>query len=118
MITSYSFLITCATDTYKMCCRFVHVSTTLTGYGASQHPVLTNLFEVRKHFVVLSYFIMVESKSTTAVVLLNGLNYPTWKIQCKMALMKEGLWKIVTGEVTLTGGASELTKFAMRRDRG
>ena len=60
---------------------------------------------------------MAESKSVTAVVPLNRSNYPTWKIQCKMALMKEGLWKIVIGEVALTGGASELAKFGMRRYR-
>ena len=53
---------------------------------------------------------MVESKIATAIVPLNGTNYPTWKIQCKMALMKEGLWKImiVTGEeVAPAGSAAE-----------
>ena len=29
------------------------------------------------------------------IVPLNGANYPTWKVQCQMALMKEGLWSIV-----------------------
>ena len=77
-----------------------------------------NLFELRKRFVVSSYFIMAESKSATAVVPLNDSNYPTWKIQCKMALMKEGLWKIVTGEeVVPTGSATELAKLSSRRDR-
>ena len=42
---------------------------------------------------------MAESR-TTALIPLNGSNYPTWKIQCRMMLMKEGLWKIVTGEET------------------
>jgi len=62
---------------------------------------------------------MAESKIATAVVPLNGTNYPTWKVQCKMALMKEGLWKIVTGEeVAPTGqNAAEQSKFAARRDR-
>ena len=62
---------------------------------------------------------MAESKIATAVVPLNGTNYPTWKIQCKMALMKEGLWKIVTGEeVAPTGqNAAEQSKFAARKDR-
>ena len=36
----------------------------------------------------------------TALIPLNGSNYSTWKIQCRMMLMKEGLWKIVTGEET------------------
>ena len=26
---------------------------------------------------------------------LNGENYVTWKIQCKMALIKDGLWSIL-----------------------
>ena len=39
---------------------------------------------------------MAESKTVT-VVPLNSKNYSTWKIQCKMALMKEGLWRIVNG---------------------
>ena len=30
-------------------------------------------------------------------IVLNGSNYPTWKIQCKMALMKDGLWGFVNG---------------------
>ena len=62
---------------------------------------------------------MAESKFAAVVVPLNGSNYPTWKIQCKMALMKEGLWKIVTGEevAPTTGGAGEQAKFATRRDR-
>ena len=33
---------------------------------------------------------MAESK-IVAVVPLNSTNYSTWKIQCKMALIKEGL---------------------------
>ncbi len=28
---------------------------------------------------------------------LNGKNYPTWKLQCRMALVKNSLWDIVTG---------------------
>ena len=61
---------------------------------------------------------MTDSK-LIAVVPLKGTNYPTWKIQCRMALMKEGLWRIVTGEeVAPTGGSeSERAKFASRRDR-
>ena len=61
---------------------------------------------------------MADSKSV-AVVPLKGANYPTWKIQCKMALMKEGLWRIVTGEETAPdrGTESERAKFASRRDR-
>ena len=32
-----------------------------------------------------------------SIVALNGENYPTWKLQCKMALVREGLWGIVSG---------------------
>ena len=28
---------------------------------------------------------------------LNGSNCATWKVQCRMALIKEGLWNIVNG---------------------
>ena len=40
--------------------------------------------------------IMAETK-TVAIVPLNEANYPTWRVQvqCRMALMKEGLWNIV-----------------------
>ena len=35
-----------------------------------------------------------------------------------MALIKEGLWKIVTGEeVAPTGSAAEKSKFSAKRDR-
>ena len=33
----------------------------------------------------------------SGVVMLNGTNYPTWKIQVKMTLMKFGVWGFVTG---------------------
>ena len=61
---------------------------------------------------------MADSK-LVAVVPLKGANYPTWKIQCKMALMKEGLWRIVTGEETAptSDSESEQAKFASRWDR-
>jgi len=32
---------------------------------------------------------------TVSVVPLNGGNYATWKVQCRMALMKDGLWNTV-----------------------
>ena len=60
---------------------------------------------------------MAESK-TVAVVPLNSTNYSTWKIQCKMALIKEGLWSIVNGtETSPTEGADQQAKFAARRDK-
>ena len=38
---------------------------------------------------------MAEGRSTVAIVPLNGQNYGTWKVQAKLALLKEGLWGIV-----------------------
>ena len=58
-----------------------------------------------------------ESKSVT-VYPLNGSNYPTWKIQCQMALTKKGLWNIVSGfESAPEAGGDRHTKFMARRDR-
>lgn len=61
---------------------------------------------------------MAESKSVS-IVPLNGDNYATWKVQCRMALVKDGLWNIVNGKETLPEGGSEeaRTKFEARRDR-
>ena len=59
---------------------------------------------------------MADSRTVT-VVPLKGANYPTWKIQCRMALMKEGLWRIVTGEKTAPASEAERAKFATRKDR-
>jgi len=60
---------------------------------------------------------MAESK-TVAVVPLNSSNYSTWKIQCKMALIKDGLWGIVNGTKTApTEGAEQQAKFLSRKDK-
>ena len=40
---------------------------------------------------------------TVAVIPLDGSNYATWRIQCKMALVKDGLWKIVEGTEAAPG---------------
>ena len=61
---------------------------------------------------------MAEVK-TVSVVPLNEKNYPTWKVQCRMALIKDGLWGIVNGTDTDPGkdAAAEQRKFLARRDR-
>ena len=61
---------------------------------------------------------MAESKSVT-VVPLNGSNYGTWKVQCRMALVKDGLWSIVSGtEPALASTEAEkFAKFVSRRDK-
>ena len=61
---------------------------------------------------------MAELK-TVSIVLLKGGNYATGKIQCRMALVKDGLWNIVNGTETLPegAGADRRAKFEGRRDR-
>ena len=60
---------------------------------------------------------MAEVK-TVSIVPLNGSNCPTWKLQCKMALMKDGLWAIVDGTETSPAEheADRYRKFVGRRD--
>ena len=50
---------------------------------------------------------------------MKGSNYPTWKIQCCMALTKDGLWNIVNGTETAPGQsqAKIYAKYMSRRDR-
>ena len=55
-----------------------------------------------------------------AIVPLKGTNYPTWKVQCQMALMKDGLWNIVNGSEhppAETDSEEKKAKFAARKDR-
>ena len=61
---------------------------------------------------------MAESKGVM-VTPLNGSNYPTWKIQCRMALMKDGLWSIANGSERPPDAAEieKYAKFVTRRDR-
>ena len=61
---------------------------------------------------------MISESNTVTVVPLNGANYPTWKVQCCMALMKDGLWNIVNGTENMpTGNGERCTKFLARSDR-
>lgn len=57
-----------------------------------------------------------ESKTVT-IYPLNGSNYPTWKIQCQMALMKDGLWSIVNGSERAPEAVGDRPKFMARKDR-
>ena len=60
---------------------------------------------------------MAESKMV-AVVPLSNTNYSTWKVQCKMALIKEGFWNIVNGTETVSDEEAERqAKFVARRDK-
>ena len=60
---------------------------------------------------------MAESRAVT-VIPLNGSNYPTWKVQCWMALMKDGLWNILSGSEYPPNEteAEKYAKFVARRD--
>ena len=58
------------------------------------------------------------SEMKSSIVLLNEKNYATWKIQCRMALMKDGLWGVVTGnDEAPIGNEEALRKFMIKRDR-
>lgn len=51
-------------------------------------------------------------------VLLNGSNYPTWKVQCRMALMRDGLWDLVNGtETAPRSDPSKLASYMAKSDR-
>ena len=62
---------------------------------------------------------MASVSKTVTVIPLNGSNYPTWKVQCRMALMKDGLWSIVSGSerAPAAAEADKYAKFVARRDR-
>ena len=52
------------------------------------------------------------------IVPLNGSNYPTWKIQCKMSLVNNEFWDIVNGTETAPPEESDsYLKFKGRMDR-
>ena len=61
---------------------------------------------------------MADSKSMV-IVPLSGSNYGTWKVQCRMALMKDSLWGIVSGSETAPSQADvdKYAKFVNRRNR-
>ena len=56
---------------------------------------------------------------TVTVVPLSGKNYPTWKGQCRMALMKDSLWNIVKGTESPppTSQTKKYQKYVARKDR-
>ena len=56
----------------------------------------------------------------SGIVPLNGSNFPTWKIQVRMALLKQGVWKIVEGTEVCPDEYDQpanYRKFCERRDR-
>ncbi len=60
---------------------------------------------------------MAESQFAV-IVPLHGSNYPTWKLQCQMTLMKENLSEIVNGSETVPAdGADRIAKVNARKDK-
>ena len=53
----------------------------------------------------------------SSIALLNERNYATWKVQCRMALMKDGLWGVVTGFDEVPVNEEALRKYIIKRDR-
>ena len=55
----------------------------------------------------------------SGIVLLNGSNYPTWKLQCKMTLMKYGAWGFVDGTEVVPDEGDHVgqRKFSDRRNK-
>ena len=53
----------------------------------------------------------------TAIVPLKGDNYATWKVQCRMALIKDGYWDIVKRTETAPTNADARQKFLTRRGK-
>jgi hypothetical protein len=63
---------------------------------------------------------MAEGGKAVSIVPLKGTNYPNWKLQCKMALVREGLWGIVAGTEKAPDATTEAdkhAKFMGRSDR-
>ena len=67
---------------------------------------------------------MADGKAQT--ILLNETNYNTWKVQCRMVLMREGLWRIVNGTevepedngiVGQGGNAAAVNKYIARKEK-
>ncbi len=76
--------------------------------------------DIEAKIVFVSVVVMAESKST--IVPLCRSNYPAWKLQCRMTLMKHGLWSIVDldgSETAPAGDAGQdaIDKFAGRKDK-
>lgn len=62
---------------------------------------------------------MADSKQAV-IVPLTGSNYATWKVQCTMALKKEGVWGVVSGTETAPAEDADdkvKERYAVRRDK-
>ena len=60
------------------------------------------------------------SKSAVTVSQLNGSNYGTWKIQCKMAQVKDGLWGVVDNTdpaPSVSDSEDKKAKYKSKKDK-
>ncbi len=61
---------------------------------------------------------MSSESQTVSIVPLNGSNYPMWKVQCRMALLRDGLRDLVNGiETAPREDASKWANYLARKDR-
>lgn len=51
------------------------------------------------------------------IVSLNTKNYATWRIQCQMALMKEGLWGLINGSEAEPDTRELRVPYSARKDK-
>ena len=53
--------------------------------------------------------------SQFCIALVKGSNYPTWKLQCHMVPMREGLWSIASGtkQAPFNDEEENVTKFLL-----
>ena len=58
-----------------------------------------------------------SSKSAVTVSELNRSNYGTWKIQCKMALVKDGLWRVVDNTDPAPSVSDKKFKYKSKKDK-
>ena len=55
---------------------------------------------------------MAESNRAVSIIPLNGTNFPSWKVQCRMVLVREGLWGIVAGTEEPPDPATDAAKYS------
>eukprot|EP00794_Sanderia_malayensis_P001906 gene1906-2164_t len=62
---------------------------------------------------------MALETKTSSIVPLNGSNYPTWKIQCRMTLIKDSLWSLIDGTemVSPRTEAERHAKYVTKKNR-
>ena len=62
---------------------------------------------------------MTSETKATSIVPLNGSNYPTWKVQCCMAVMKDSLWSLIDGteNVPPQTEAEKYAKYVAKKNK-